>query len=230
MSNFNNPTKTPKLHLDKRLKTVAEMVRLDKKIADIGTDHAFVPCYLSRQGAKGVIASDISDGPLACAKATIELYEITDITLIKSDGLDNIPPVDDVIIAGMGGETIADIISRCTFLNENMHFILQPMTREHLLRRELYRMGLEIITEKTAAAAKKVYTVMLCRYTGEKKEIDEVFAFLGKNTGALYRKKVLDKLEKMGKGEPAYNKIYQKIKNEAASAAESERIEQSEIV
>ena len=203
--------KPQRLHLDRRLKTVAEMVRLDKRIADIGTDHAFVPCYLSERGAKGVIATDISDGPLACAKATTELYGITDITLIKCDGLDKVPPVDDVIIAGMGGEMIADIISRCSFLNGAIHFILQPMTKDFILRRELYKMGLEIIEEKTAAVSKKVYTVMLCSYTGAKKDIDDAFAFMGKNSDRLYLEKVLNKLEKMGKGEPKYLELKRKL-------------------
>lgn len=216
MSLNTETVKPQRLHLDRRLKTVAEMVRLDKRIADIGTDHAFVPCYLSRQGAKGVIATDISDGPLACAKAATELYGVTDITLIKCDGLDKVPPVDDVIIAGMGGEMIADIISRCSFLNEDMRFILQPMTKDHVLRRELYKMGLEIIREKTAAVSKKVYTVMLCAYTGVKKDIDGAFAFLGKNTDALYLEKVLDKLGKMGKGEPKYLELKKELEERFA--------------
>lgn len=203
--------KPPRLHLDRRLKTVAEMVRLDKRIADIGTDHAFVPCYLIKRGAKGVIASDISDGPLACAKATVELYGIDGITLVKSDGLDNIPPVDDVIIAGMGGELIADIVSRCPFLNSDMRFILQPMTKDFILRRRLYESGFAILAEKTAAVSKKVYTVMLCAYTGAKKEIDDAFAFLGKNSDPTYFAKVLDKLGKMGKGEPRYLELKKEL-------------------
>ncbi len=199
------------IRLDRRLKTVAELVRTDKRIADIGTDHALVPCWLYRQGAKEIYAADIAEGPLACAKATAELYGIKDIKFLLSDGLDSVPPVDDVIIAGMGGEMIADILSRCTYLNKDMRFILQPMTKDHLLRRELYRNGFEIITEKTAAVSKKVYTVILCAYTGEKKETDPVFAFLGKNRDDEYREKILQRLGKMGKGEPFYLEIKKEI-------------------
>jgi len=199
------------VHLDRRLKTVAELVRIDKRIADIGTDHALVPCWLYRQGAKEIYASDIAAGPLARAKATADMYGIKDIRLVLSDGLDNIPPVDDVIIAGMGGEMIADIISRCSFMNEDIHFIVQPMTKDHILRRELYKTGLEITTEKTAIVSKKVYTVMLCSYTGVKKSIDDPFAFLGKNSDVPYLEKVLNKLEKMGKGEPKYLDIKRKL-------------------
>ncbi len=91
------------IRLDRRLKTVAELVRTDKRIADIGTDHALVPCWLYRQGAKEIYAVDIAEGPLACAKATAELYGIKDIKFLLSDGLDSVPPVDDVIIAGKIG-------------------------------------------------------------------------------------------------------------------------------
>lgn len=192
------------VRLDRRLKTVAEFVRKDKRIADIGTDHALVPCWLYQQGAKEIYAADISEGPLASARATAEMFGIKDIKLILSDGLDNVPPVDDVIIAGMGGEMIADILCRCKFSNPDMRFILQPMTKDFMLRRALYKNGFEIITEKTAAVSGKVYTVMLCAYTGEKKDIDDVFAFLGKNSDRLYFEKIISKLEKMGRGEPKY--------------------------
>lgn len=201
------------VHLDRRLKTVAELVRTDKRIADIGTDHALVPCWLYQRGAKEIYASDIAEGPLSRAKATAESFGIKGIKLVLSDGLDNIPPVDDVIIAGMGGEMIADIISRCNFLYGDIHFILQPMTKEYILRRELYKMGLEISLEKTAFVSKKVYTVMLCTYTGVKKDIDDAFAFLGKNHDVLYLQKVLDKLGKMGRGEPKYLELKRELED-----------------
>ena len=201
------------VHLDRRLKTVAELVRLDKRIADIGTDHALVPCWLFRQGAKEIYASDIAEGPLSRAKVTAEQFGITEIRLLLSDGLNNIPPVDDVIVAGMGGEMIADIVSRCSFLNEDMHFILQPMTKDNVLRRELYKNGFEIAEEKTASVSKKVYTVMLCTYTGIKKDIDDAFAFIGKNRDGPYLEKVLDKLGKMGKGEPKYLELKKQLED-----------------
>lgn len=216
------------VRLDRRLKTVAELVRLDKRIADIGTDHALVPCWLYRQGAKEIYASDIAEGPLSRAKATAEQFGITEIRMVLSDGLDNIPPVDDVIVAGMGGEMIADIVSRCSFLNEDMHFILQPMTKDHVLRRELYQNGFEITEEKTAAVSSKVYTVMLCAYTGIKKEIDDAFAFIGKNRDRLYLEKVLDKLGKMGKGEPKYLELKRQLEESSRNlGAEQGKEEES---
>ena len=219
--------KQQKVHLDRRLKTVASFVRLDKRIADIGTDHAFIPCFLYRQGARALFACDILEGPLACARATMELYGIPEkklgsseetegITVIRCDGLEEVPPVDDVIIAGMGGEMIANIISRCKFLNGDLHFILQPMTRDWVLRRELYRTGLYIEEEKTASVSGKIYTVMLCLYDGVKREIDDKFAFIGKNRDREYLQKQLALLEKMGKGKSDFlsikNEILQDLK------------------
>lgn len=220
--NPQSAAKLTRVHLDRRLRTVASFVRLDKRIADVGTDHAFIPCFLFRQGARALFACDILDGPLSCAKATMEAYGIAEskdgktegIALIKSDGLENVPPVDDVIIAGMGGETIADIISRCKYINEDMHFILQPMTRDWVLRKELYRMGLYIEQENTAVVGQKVYTVMLCLYDGVKREISDKFAFIGKNGDREYLEKVIAALEKKGRGSDRFSDIRDEILKE----------------
>lgn len=216
---MNGPTK---VRLDRRLKAVASLVRPNKSAADIGTDHGLIPCWLYRQGTREIYACDILEKPLAAAKATMELYGIPEknekssegIALILCNGLDKVPPVDDVIIAGMGGETIADIISRCNFLNENVHFVLQPMTRDWVLRKALYQLGLYIDQEKTASAGGKVYTVMSCFYSGEKRETEEKFAFLGKNTDIEYRNKMLTALGKMGKGDKRYSELKAEIERE----------------
>ncbi len=220
--NRKNSEKPQRVHLDRRLKAVAELVRTDKRIADIGTDHAFIPCYLFQQGARVLFACDILEGPLSAARSTMELYGIKEktdesgegISLILCDGLDGVPQVDDVIIAGMGGEMIAGIISRCKYINKDMHFILQPMTRDWVLRRELYKMGLYIEREKTAVVGSKVYTVMLCLYDGVKREIDEKFAFLGKNNDKEYLEKVTAALDKMGKGNETYAELRKEILKE----------------
>lgn len=206
--------KPARVHLDRRLRTVAEAVRIDKKIADIGTDHAFVPCWLWQRGAREIYATDIAEGPLSRAKETAALYGISGIKFMLCDGLDGVPPVDDVIIAGMGGEMIADIISRCGFLNKEMRFILQPMTKDNHLRRGLYRMGLEIEAEKTAIVGSKVYTVMLCSYIGKPREISEKFAFIGKNRDRAYHEKIAAKLEKMGRHDEIYLNLSKEILEE----------------
>ena len=188
------------VRLDRRLKTILGMVRVQGRIADIGTDHALLPCRLFQLGATDIIATDIADGPLERAKTTVQLYGAGErVRLMKCDGLDGVPVRDDVVIAGMGGEITADIISRCDFLNPDLHFILQPMTRDFVLRERLYQLGCEIVKEETAVAARKVYTVMLCKYTGVKRETDLRFRFLGKNTDREYLQKQITTLHKMGR-------------------------------
>lgn len=200
------------IKLDERLMTAAELVRLDGRIADIGTDHALLPCYLRKKGARDVIAADVNPNPLKTARATLERFG-EDIPLILSDGLRGIDYADDVIIAGMGGELIARIVTECHFLDRNPHFILQPMTKAEVLRRELYKNGFEIIEERTARAAGKVYTVMLVRYCGVKEEINEKFAYCGKNSDEAYLQKQVATLRKKAKGNLAYEMIAQEIEN-----------------
>ena len=205
------------VRLDRRLKTVLGMVRVQGRIADIGTDHALLPCRLFQLGAADIIATDIADGPLERAKATVQLYGAEGcVKLMKCDGLDGVPVRDDVIIAGMGGELTADIIARCEFLNPDLRFILQPMTRDFLLRKRLYELGCEIVKEETAVAARKVYTVMLCRYTGVKQETDLRFQFLGKNTDREYLEKQITTLHKMGKSRSECEELAQLLEKETA--------------
>ncbi len=191
------------IKLDDRLAAIAALVRPDKRICDVGTDHALLPCYLCEHGAEEVIASDINEHPLEAARANIERYGFTGrIALTRSDGLKDIPPCGDVIIAGMGGELIAEILSGCTFITPDTRFILQPMTKEPVLRRYLYANGFEITLENGAFSAGKAYTVMLVRYTGEKRDIDAAFAYFGKNTDKRYINKVNSQLRKLAMGDP----------------------------
>lgn len=192
--------------LDERLSAAAAMVRSGGKICDVGTDHALLPCYLWEQGERGLFACDINDGPLEAARLTAEKYGAK-ITLIKSDGLENIPPCDDVVIAGMGGELIARIVADCPFTTPDTRFILQPMTKHEILRRELYKSGFEILSEACAQTGGKTYTVILVRFTGEKREIDDSFAFFGKNADPAYVSYVNKRLGKLAKGDDRYKNL-----------------------
>lgn len=199
------------IRLDERLAAAASFVRLDRRICDVGTDHALLPLYLCEQGAVSVIAADVNEGPLGAARANVEKYGAADrIRLVLSDGLKNIPPCDDIIIAGMGGELIAEIIGGCTFVTADTRFILQPMTKAEVLRRYLYAGGFEIMQEKGAAVSGKAYTVMHVRYTGVKREIDDGFAYFGKCTDPRYINKVNSQLGKLAKGDPQLLRLIRK--------------------
>ncbi len=192
------------IRLDDRLSAIVALVRTDRRICDVGTDHALLPCRLCELGAASVVASDINEGPLRSARANVEKYGFGDrISLVRSDGLKNVPPCDDIIIAGMGGELIAEIIAGCGFVTADTRFILQPMTKADVLRRSLYSRGFEIMLENGAFSGGKAYTVMLVRYTGEKRTIDSGFAYFGLNTDPRYTARVNSQLRKLANSDPS---------------------------
>ena len=195
------------IRLDERLSAIASLVRLDKSICDVGTDHALLPCFLWQSGARRVIASDINDGPLEAAAETVRQHNCTGIRLIKSDGLRDVPPCDDIIIAGMGGELIWRIISECSFISPETRLILQPMTKAEILRRELYRNGFEIILEKGAYCGNKAYSVIYAEFTGKETEISDEFAFFGKSDDERYIKSVNVRLKKLSNGNSSYKQL-----------------------
>ena len=182
--------------LDNRLKTAAAMVRSGVTVCDVGTDHALLACYLAKNGAKEVIASDINDGPLESARRTVEQEGCANVRVLKSDGLKQIDYADDVIICGMGGELIAEIIAGCRFLTKDTRFILQPMTKPERLRHQLYADGFEILEERTAYDGKRAYVVIHAAYTGDRCEVDEVFALTGKVKDPKFLRLTAEKLLK----------------------------------
>ncbi|MGN0650546.1 MAG: class I SAM-dependent methyltransferase [Oscillospiraceae bacterium] len=184
------------ISLTNRLQTAAELCRKGVVAADIGTDHALLACYLALNGAKQVYASDVREGPLEAARRTIEQTGVTNVTAVLSDGLEKIEYADDVIIAGMGGELIAQIVSGCRFLSENTRFILQPMTKAEHLREYLCENGFEIIEERTAYEGRRAYVVMLVKYTGIISRHDELSALIGKISDPRYLRMISAKLRK----------------------------------
>lgn len=186
--------------LDNRLRTAAELCREGKTAADVGCDHAQLACFLARNKSKLVIASDVREGPLEAARRTVAEQGAANVRVVKSDGLREIDFADDVVICGMGGELIAEIVSGCRFLNENTRFILQPMTKANYLRCWLCENGFEIIEERAAYDDLRIYTIMYVKYTGERSEPDEMFALCGKMTDSGYLRKTAEKLLKRAEG------------------------------
>ena len=192
--------------LDGRLSVCASLVRQGAKIADVGTDHAYLPVWLALNGRiSSAVASDIREKPLQSGAENVEKYGCGDIVKTRlSNGLDEISAdeADDIVIAGMGGELIADIISRAPWLKDkSKRLILQPMTKAHTLREYLCKAGFEIESETPCAHAGKFYTVMLAGYRGDATQKPPVYYYAGKleNNGELargYIRGVLSKLLK----------------------------------
>ena len=187
------------VNLDNRLGAAFGFCRSGVVSVDVGCDHARLAAALALEKNCRVIASDVKDGPLEAAKRTLAELGVTSVKTVKSDGLDEIDYADDVIICGMGGELIADIAQRCRFTSENTRFILQPMTKADVMRKLLCKAGFELLEEKTAEDGGKIYSVMLWRFTGVSREIDEIEALCGKNRDRIYLEKVAEKLRKNAK-------------------------------
>ncbi len=201
--------------LDARLSLCAEFVRDGSRVADIGTDHAYLPVHLILSGKiPCAIAADIGAEPLKSGTETVVKFALEDkISLRLSDGLQGISPdeVDDIVIAGMGGETIIGILERAPWVKESrLRLILQPMSKTHLVVEYLYKEGFEITMQKACVAGDKVYTVIAATYTGDISPADELFSYVGKlspeveSADKKYLETQVRMLQKQSAGDPRY--------------------------
>ena len=153
--------------MDSRLLTCAKLCTGDV-LCDVGTDHGYLPCYMIENGlCTKAFACDVAQGPLDSAIAHIKERSLSDkITAVLSDGLDSVDRNDitDVAIAGMGGELIAQIVTRCGWLTDNINLVLQPMTKPKILRKKLYDSGFSVRQELACVSGRFVYSVMQVRY------------------------------------------------------------------
>ena len=176
--------KNKNINLDRRLLRCASLVREGASAVDVGTDHAYLAIHLIKsERASRVIACDLREGPLNNALTNIKKYGCeADIETRLSNGLEAVAPgeADDIIIAGMGGEVIAEIINKaCWLKNSKKHLILQPMTMAEHLRRFLFKEGFKIIEESAVTAGTKVYTVMLAKFSGKSFEVGQLYPYIG---------------------------------------------------
>lgn len=174
--------------LPPRLLYIASLVQKGSLVADIGTDHAHLPVYLIENGVTDrVIASDIVDGPLASAKKNISAHGLEDkIEIVKSDGLVKVFPLspETVIIAGMGGETIRDIISTCDYSKSAAPlFLLQPMTHAEVLRKYLIENGFSIKSESVIREAHRFYVIISAQYSERQQHY---FEFKSEDADLIY--------------------------------------------
>ncbi len=181
--------------LDKRLGMVASLVRQGSRVADVGTDHAYLPVYLIQAGvATGAIAADIGEGPLDAARHTVIAAGLESaVSLRLGDGLAPVSAdeVDDIVIAGMGGETIVAILNAAIWIkNPHYRLVLQPMSRAEELRRWLLYNGFTITTERLVQDKHHLYPVMVAAYTAAPAPTEELRIYAGffaQDEGAPYR-------------------------------------------
>lgn len=170
--------------LTPRLQAVADMVADCGTLADIGTDHAYLPVYLLKTGKiQHAIASDIRKGPVARAQSTTKRFgESERIETRLGAGMTTLQAeeADTVVISGMGGILIANIIQESkALLTENTALILQPMTAMRELREYLSENNFCIAQEVLAKEENKLYHIMKV-VRGTEKITDLTELYLGK--------------------------------------------------
>lgn len=203
-------TKTPflsNLQLNPRLLKIAQLVTKSNCLADIGTDHAYIPIWSVLNGvADHAIASDINKGPVDRAAKNVRAFGLADkISLRLGSGLSTITPgeVDTIVIAGMGGILISDILDAASdTVSCAKQLILQPMTAVKELREYLSQNSFTLTGEYLAAEDEKIYNI-ICTATGGKTHYSEKELFLGKaldkNSPDLYaehKHRILEKYKK----------------------------------
>lgn len=153
------------IKLSKRMKAVSAMVTAGGVLADVGTDHGYIPiALLQRQKIKSAIAMDINKGPLARARENVAAVHLEDLIQTRiSDGVAVLKPgeADSILIAGMGGELIIHILSEgeqvCRTASE---LILQPQSDIRKVREYLREHHYKIVDEDMVCEDDKYYPMM----------------------------------------------------------------------
>ncbi len=196
---------------DRRMAKIAEAVREGVTVFDIGSDHALIPVYLLKSGkCPRAVITDISRNSLEKGlKNVIKEGVSVQVEAVCTDGtlgLD-LPDEADIIITGMGGELIAEIISRDERLKDKRYrLILQPMTKVRELRIYLSESGFSDIKEQRVLSCGKIYCVISCGYTGSKEKTGDKEAYFGygfdrtHNEDRQYAKKTLNDLKRKMEG------------------------------
>jgi tRNA (adenine22-N1)-methyltransferase len=172
------------MRLSARLLKIAELVKSNSIIADIGTDHAFLPIYLIKKSiVEKAIAIDVNQGPYNKAKKMVAKYRLEgEIDVRLGSGLEPIKEADGVqtiIIAGMGGRLIAHILA--TGAQKAAHceqIILQPMQDGEFLRRWLQQNEYKIVDEEIVRDGGHLYDIIIVR-TGHELPYKEILYEVG---------------------------------------------------
>ena len=164
-----------RLKLSERLRALAELVPAGSVLADIGTDHAWVPAELLLTGRiSRAVAMDIGEGPLARAEAHIAELGLTEqVSLRLSDGFAALKPgeADCVLIAGMGGELMQGILTRGlgadgrpgpTFRAGVKRYLFSPHTEWEAFRGYLSAQGFRLTDERMLKEDGKYYLILVC--------------------------------------------------------------------
>ncbi|WP_442594985.1 tRNA (adenine(22)-N(1))-methyltransferase [Neobacillus sp. D3-1R] len=190
--------------LSNRLQVVADLIPDHSRIADIGSDHAYLPCYVVKKGrVPFAIAGEVVEGPFQSALRQVKQEGLTDkIDVRKGDGLEVISPneVDCITIAGMGGALISNILEAGKEkLLGVKRLILQPNISAISIRQWLIENNWELINEKILEEDGKTYEVLVAErgiplkpYSTDKNKKLLMGPFLITNKNHVFEKKWLE--------------------------------------
>ncbi len=218
--------------LSKRLRMNASLVSAGSRLADVGTDHGYIPIALVQEGRiPSALAMDVNPGPLKRAMQHIEEYQLDSVIHTRlSDGVRQLQPAeaDSVLIAGMGGALIVKILEEGReVLSSVKELILQPQSELDKVRRYLQQAGYVITAEDMVFEDGKYYTAMRAEL-GKMQYEREIFYLYGKllleqkhevlQAFLLYKyencKKILEKLQRDAKADQRMQNRMQELELE----------------
>lgn len=213
--------------LSKRLETVASFVPTGAIVADIGSDHAYLPCYLVHKGiAARAVAGEVVKGPYESAVKQVRAEGLTDkITVRMADGLAAVEEADEitaVTIAGMGGPLIVSILEKHPqALKTVTRLILQPNIHAKAIREWAMANGWAIQDEVILEEDGKIYEVLVLQ-RGEMK-LNEAQTLLGPK---LMETKVPVFIEKWSREIANWQRVQQAISEAEKTPENQEKYEQ----
>lgn len=221
--------------LSKRLDCVASYIVPGMTIADIGSDHAYLPCYAIKQGlAHHAIAGEVVQGPYEAAQQQVLASELTDsIEVRKGNGLEVIKAgeVDCIIIAGMGGALISDILEKGKEKLEGVkRLILQPNLAAINIRSWMLDNNWQLIDEEILMEDGKIYEILVAERGNPQKPYQNIKSelllgpFLLKKKNETFRSKWNHELRQWE------NILLQLSKSEKAEARKKDLVEKIKIV
>jgi len=172
------------MKLTGRLLSIAEKLPKCDILADVGTDHGYIPIYAVKNNiCRKAIAVDLKEGPLKAAFKNVKKNLVEDKVEIRlGSGLESIQPgeCDLIVIAGMGGTLIRDILSASIEKAKSAKLlVLQPNTALFHLRKWLYENGFDIVDESLSFDSGKFYCIISAKSTGVTTRMEDEDYYLG---------------------------------------------------
>ncbi|KEZ51046.1 tRNA (adenine(22)-N(1))-methyltransferase [Metabacillus indicus] len=220
------------VNLSKRLKTVADYIPEGAVLADIGSDHAYLPCYALLNGlAASAVAGEVVEGPYQSAKKQVKKSGLEDVISVRlGSGLEVIGPneVTCITIAGMGGALIEKILDAGKEkLQGVQRLILQPNIHAHHIREWLLQNGWELVNEEILEEDGKIYEILVGERGDAKAPYQDVSLETGLLVGPhLMRKQSSTFIKKWSQEKEHYKRILENISKATESEENSRKMQE----